>query len=60
MAKNLATLLGGLLRTDVHPLDGAEPNALPADNPFVRIGALTYRDGPRGPDGARAVDRSGS
>lgn len=33
--QNLETLLGSLLRIDVHPLDGSEPYAVPADNPFV-------------------------
>lgn len=33
--QNLETLLGNLLRVAVHPLDGAEPYGIPADNPFV-------------------------
>ncbi|MCC5887992.1 MAG: PQQ-dependent sugar dehydrogenase [Gammaproteobacteria bacterium] len=33
--QNLGTLLGSLLRIDVHPADPDEPYAIPPDNPFV-------------------------
>lgn len=33
--QNPATLLGSLLRIDVHPQDPADPYTVPADNPFI-------------------------
>ncbi len=35
--QNLATLLGSLLRIDVHPVDESLPYSIPADNPFLDV-----------------------
>ncbi|MCR9258871.1 MAG: PQQ-dependent sugar dehydrogenase [Pseudomonadaceae bacterium] len=43
LAQNTTTLLGKMLRIDVHPLNPNDPYDVPADNPFVNDSAVDSR-----------------